>query len=336
VGKKFFRTFIVLCAACAAVVYYTVWAPLTFPSPKTVVITKGKSFAAAAEVLRDSGVIPNTMVFRVVGKVFGIQTVRSGKYSFTSGISTIDLMRDMQTGRSAVSFFVTIPEGYRARQIARTLRRDAGVDSAEFMELIGKPAEFGLPPHTASLEGYLFPDTYDFAWHEDAHEVVARMVNRYRKFFDDSLARRAKELKLSVNEVMTMASIVEGEAVKDDERPMIAGLYYNRLKKKMRLEADPTIQYIIPDGPRRLTYDDLNLKSPYNTYRSLGLPPGPINNPGRASILAALFPAKHQYLFFVADGNGGHTFARTYDEHMRNVREFRRHRSELTGEKIIR
>ncbi|MGE5314444.1 MAG: endolytic transglycosylase MltG [Acidobacteriota bacterium] len=336
-GKRLVRTFIALCLTLAAVAWYAIWAPHRFAEPKKiVVIGKGKSFAAAAEVLRDSGVISNTYLFRAVGKLFGIQTVRAGKYELESGMSTLEIMRDLKTGRSAISFFVTIPEGFRARQIARTLRREVGIDSARFMQLFMKAGEFGMPAKTASLEGYLFPDTYDFAWHEDEREIIGRMVGQYKRFFCDSLMRRAKELKLSVNDVMTMASIVEGEAVKAEERPIIAGLYYNRLKKKMRLEADPTIQYAIPDGPRRLSYEDLKTESPYNTYRKAGLPPGPINNPGRASILAALYPAKHQYLFFVADGNGGHVFARTYDEHMNNVRAYRRHRAEQTGDRASR
>lgn len=333
VVKKIFRTFILLAAACAAAIWYAVWAPHTFPSPKTVVITKGKSFAAVAEILGDSGVISSPTIFRVVGKVFNIQTVRSGTYSIASGISTIDLLRDLQTGRTAVSFFVTIPEGFRARQIARTLRREVGIDSAKFMELLTHPDAFGLPAHMASVEGYLFPETYDFSFHENEHDIVQTMIGEFRKFFADSLRLRAKALKLSVNEVMTLASIVEGEAVHDEERPVIAGLYYNRLKKKMRLEADPTVQYAIADGPRRLTYDDLKINSPYNTYRTAGLPPGPINNPGRASILAALYPAKNSFLFFVADGRGGHVFAKTYPEHMKNVSAYRKHRADLIGDR---
>jgi UPF0755 protein len=307
--------------------YYAVWAPHSFTSPKTVMIGRGKSFAAAAEALQDSGVISNAFLFRVVGKAFGVRSVRAGKYQFTSGVSTIDLIRDLQEGASAVAFFVTIPEGFKGVQIAHTLRREVGIDSAKFMGLFADARQFGLPPHTKTLEGYLFPDTYDFAWGEDEHAIIERMVHRFQKFFVDSLARRAKAMKLSMNEVMTMASIVEGEAVKADERPVIAGLYYNRLRIKMRLEADPTVQYAIADGPRRLTYEDLKMASPYNTYRVQGLPPGPINNPGKASILAALYPSKNKFLFFVADGTGAHRFARTYDEHMKNVREYRKHRS---------
>jgi UPF0755 protein len=327
VGKRIFRKFLLACVVCAALAYYAVWAPRYFPEPKTVVIGKGKSFAAASELLRDSGVISNSVIFRMVGKIVGIHSVRAGRYVISSGVSTLDVLRDLRDGRSAVSFFVTIPEGFRGVQIARTLRREIGADSAKFMALFEKGSQFGLPRQTKTLEGFLFPDTYDFQWQEDERSIIERMVHRYREFFVDSLERRAKEMKLSVHDVMTMASIVEGEAMKDDERPAIAGLYYNRLKLHMRLEADPTVQYTLPDGPRRLSYDDLKTTSPYNTYRNQGLPPGPINNPGRASILAALFPVKHQYLFFVADGTGGHVFARTYGEHMKNVRAYRKHRT---------
>jgi UPF0755 protein len=139
----------------------------------------------------------------------------------------------------------------------------------------------------------------------------------------DSLKLRAKELGYSVHEVLTLASIIEGETKKPEEMPVIAEVYYNRLKRGMKLEADPTIQYLIEGKWRRLLYKDLRKDNPYNTYMYYGLPPGPINNPGKTAILAALYPAEGDYLFFVADGNGGHKFARTYSEHLKNVREYR-------------
>ena len=133
---------------------------------------------------------------------------------------------------------------------------------------------------------------------------------------------------MTMHQVLTLASIVEGESGIDEERPMIAGVYWNRLKNRMRLEADPTIQYVLPDGPRRLFHRDLRLGSPYNTYRNYGLPPGPINNPGKKAILATLYPEKHQYLYFVATGVGGHRFSRTYAEHQKAARAYRRARRE--------
>jgi UPF0755 protein len=135
---------------------------------------------------------------------------------------------------------------------------------------------------------------------------------------------RAKELGFTTHQVITLASIVEGEAMYEDEKPRIAGVYLNRLKRNMPLEADPTIQYIIPDGPRRLYYKDLTIQSPYNTYLNKGLPPGPVNNPGKSSILAVLYPEKHKFLYFVSDGRGRHVFSKTYVEHLTAVRRYRK------------
>lgn len=154
------------------------------------------------------------------------------------------------------------------------------------------------------------------------------MVKGFKDFYVDSLKTRQEALKLTLNEVLTLASIVEGEAMLDEERAVIAGVYLNRLKKRMRLEADPTVQYAIPDGPRRLTYSDLRFNSPYNTYVHYGLPPGPINSPGRKSILAALYPQFHSFLYFVANGSGGHIFSRTYSEHQKAVQSYRKMRRE--------
>jgi UPF0755 protein len=147
-------------------------------------------------------------------------------------------------------------------------------------------------------------------------------------FYVDSLQKRQEEVKLTLPQVLTLASIVEGEAHLDRERPIIAGVYLNRLKKRMRLEADPTVQYVIPDGPRRLLFSDLRYDSPYNTYLYYGLPPGPINSPGRKSILAVLYPEKHSFLYFVADGTGGHVFTKNYLEHQKAVKAYRQYRRE--------
>jgi peptidoglycan lytic transglycosylase G len=152
------------------------------------------------------------------------------------------------------------------------------------------------------------------------------MVGEFQSFYSDSLRDRAKNLGWTTNQVMTLASIVEGEAILDEERPLISGVYHNRLRKGMRLEADPTIRYVIENVPRRILYSDLEIDDPYNTYRNRGLPPGPINNPGRKSILAALWPAKTDYLFFVANGKGGHWFSSNYTQHLRFVHKYRRER----------
>jgi len=148
--------------------------------------------------------------------------------------------------------------------------------------------------------------------------------NAFNIFYVDSLKRRATELGYSTHEILTLASIIKGETNGVDEMKRISGVYHNRLKRGMKLQADPTVQYLLPDGWRRLLYEDLEIDSPYNTYKYAGLPPGPINNPGKNAILAALYPENNKYFYFVADGKGGHKFGKTHREHIRNVREYRR------------
>jgi|TARA_B100001105_G_scaffold79331_1_gene62840 UPF0755 protein len=155
------------------------------------------------------------------------------------------------------------------------------------------------------------------------------MVEEYKKNFNDDLRMRMKDIGMTEREVITLASIIEGEAIYNRERPVIAGVYHNRLKLGMRLQADPTIQYIVEDGPRRLLKKDLKIDSPYNTYLNYGLPPGPINNPGLESIKAALYPADTEYLYFVARGDGYHNFSRTEEEHNKAKREFQKLRRKV-------
>ncbi len=174
------------------------------------------------------------------------------------------------------------------------------------------------------MEGYLFPDSYYVYERSSPSEIIGIFYNGFKKFMTDSLQARADLMRFSVHDILTLASIVEGETNKIDEMPKIASVYLNRLDRGMKLEADPTIQYLQPNGWKRLLYKDLKINSPYNTYLYTGLPPGPINNPGREAILAVLYPAKTNYLFFVATGEGGHNFSRTFSEHLRNVAKYRR------------
>ncbi len=175
-----------------------------------------------------------------------------------------------------------------------------------------------------SMEGYLFPDSYDIYERSSPSEIIGIFYNGFKKFMTDSLRARADSMGFTVHDILTLASIVEGETNKTEEMPEIASVYLNRLNKGMKLEADPTIQYLQPNGWKRLLYKDLKINSPYNTYLNTGLPPGPINNPGREAILAVLYPADTDYLFFVASGQGGHNFSKTYSQHLRNAAKYRR------------
>ena len=327
-----FRWLTLLASAAAAFllsVYTVFYLPNSFdPSPKFITVSKGQSFSSLADSLENKGIILSQFTFKLAGKYLGItQKMRVGKYSFVSGVNNLEILRDIESGRSTVSTSVPLREGVKAKVFARILRRHIGIDSARFMQYYRDTSLIGIYPHNSpTIEGYLMPDTYSFFWQDDERAIIQRMITEFREFFVDSLQQRMRALGYDLNEVMTMASIVEGEAVYDDERPIIAGVYYNRLKRRMKLQADPTVWFVVSDSSRRLTRNSLKVDSPYNTYLYYGLPPGPINNPGRRAILAALYPTAHNYIYFVADYNGRHRFAKNYEEHQRNVRLYRKAR----------
>ena len=312
---------------------YVFFGPNNFEgSPdKIFFVSRGQSFGAIVDSLASQGIIRDKALFVFVAKMRGgISRLQVGKYLSHSGASNSEIYLAMRSGRGGMPIQVTIPEGLTARAQARILARTAGIDSAKYMRLVNDESfARSLGVEARSLEGYLFPETYVFTWQQDEREIAKKLVDQFMRFYTDSLRERERELGWTTGQVLALASIVEGESRIKDERPVVAGVYRNRLRKGMLLEADPTIQYILEEGPRRLLYTDLKMDSPYNTYRHKGLPPGPVNNPGRASILAALYPAEHNYYFFVANGTGGHWFSTTFEEHKRMVR-MARHRRALS------
>lgn len=327
---------IVLCL-CGWVTYAFWWANTwEGPEERVFFVSKGETFASIVDSLEADGIIRSRALFVFIAKVTGgTSHMQVGKYVFRNGVDNITLYRQLRTGRGTSLIAVTVPEGFLSRQQAHLFARAVGLDSARFVDLVqdeGFTRSLGV--EASSLEGYLFPDTYDLPWEPDEKEVIRTIVSEFERFFSDTLEERANSLGWTTNQVLTLASIVEGESRVAHERPIIAGVYRNRLRKGMRLEADPTIQFILSDGPRRILYDDLHIESRYNTYRYAGLPPGPVNNPGRASILAALYPAEHGYLYFVANGSGGHMFSRTFEEHQRQARMYRRVRARQRAEML--
>ena len=317
----------VLVAAIGVTLSWVFFGPNTFPGggEKTFYVSRGQAFGSVVDSLESSGIIRSGPLFVFVAKVLGAtRRVYSGKYVFPSGVSNYDIARWLQGGRGTVLISVTVREGIRSRTQARIFRNTLGIDSARYMTLVNdEDSVHSLGIDAPSLEGYLLPETYRFPWQPDEKEVIRAQVRLFKEVYDDGLKARAKELGWTTDQVLAMASIVEGEALLGEERPIIAGVYHNRLRKGMRLEADPTIQFIIEDGPRRLLYSDLRRDSPYNTYMYRGLPPGPINNPGKACIRAALYPEQHNYLYFVADGKGGHTFSESYAGHAQAVKDYK-------------
>jgi UPF0755 protein len=321
-----------VCILSAAGVYGIFLLPYYYHDPggKVVTIPRGASFRSAVDSLASSHAIRSRWTFQIAGRLLGYtKTIKTGKYLFISGQSNYDILKDIREGKSRLVIQVTIPEGWRMEQMARRYMHEIGIDSEKFIALCHDSLflhEHGI--ESGSLEGYLMPDTYAFYWQTDEREVLVRMLDGFKLFYHDSLLGRQREMKATQQEILTMASIVEAESSVGDERPVIAGVYWNRIKKRMRLEADPTVQYALGEG-KRLNHRDLDFDSPYNTYRHYGLPPGPINNPGKSSILAALFPQQNEYLYFVATGVGGHRFSKNFNDHQKNINKYHRTRREL-------
>ncbi|MCI0450537.1 MAG: endolytic transglycosylase MltG [Chlorobi bacterium] len=288
-------------------------------------IIKGDNLRSVATKLEESEVIFNKYILIALGRVFGYQVnLIPGEYKLENGLTYLVILKTLTDPSVMRSVTITIPEGLNIKQIARLLHRQIGVDSARFVEE-GKNDSLikMLDIEADNLEGFLFPDTYRISIGGNINierEIVSILANEFRKKINMEIKEEMEKQNLSLNELITIASIIEGETRYDEEKKTIAGVYYNRLKRGIKLEADPTVQYSLPDGPKkRLKFSDLKYPSPYNTYLNKGLPPGPINNPGLSSILAALDPEEHNYLYFVAKGDGSHRFAETYDEHKKNI-----------------
>ncbi len=300
--------------------YYSGKAPVRFE------IAKGESLDQITEKLYEHGIVPNRTSMKVAAFLYGAEKkIRAGRYEIPNGLSYLDLIELFLNGKADFLVNVKLYAGSRIKSMAATLKVNAFIDSVSFVnECNDRDFLDSLGLDYPTIEGYLLPQQYSLYERSSAREVIKKVYNGFANFFNDSLKSRAKELGYSVHDIVTIASIIEGETKKKEEMPVIAEVYYNRLKRGMKLEADPTVQYLIEGKWRRLLYQDLKTDSPYNTYLHYGLPPGPINNPGKPALLAALYPDNNNYLYFVADGNGGHKFSTTYSEHLKNVREYRR------------
>ncbi len=297
-------------------------------SPVEVEVSSGMSLAGVAENLRDEGVIRNRWVFLLAGRWGGVDTrVKTGHYTFSPAQSTAEILRLLRQGSVSLTR-LTIPEGLTAEQTAASIERQTGlpveaflghVDSVDASSLLGFPAD--------GMEGFLFPNTYMVSEGVRPQDIVRLMSDAFHEAVGDSFLRKAWAADLSPFEVVTLASIIEKEARVPEERPRISAVFHNRLRKGWRLEADPTVRYALKNWNGLLTYKDLEVDSPYNTYRVRGLPPGPIASPGRASIEAALNPRPDvDDLYFVARGDGSHEFSKTLAAHLRAIDRLRRKR----------
>ena len=302
-----------------------------------VTIPKGASLKEVSTTLQDYNIIRNERSFLLAVKTLGYEKdMPAGRFKLVKASTNFDIIDQLVNGIQ-VNKRGTILEGWTIDVIAKELHDKIGIDQDEFKSACTNELllwKWGISEKT--VEGYLFPNTYLFSEEEDVQDIIGRMINEYKQRITLEFRDRMQELGMEEKEIITLASIIEGEAIYDKERAVISGVYHNLLNIGMRLQADPTIQYIINDSPRRLLNKDLKIKSPYNTYLNKGLPPGPINNPGIESIKAALYPAETDYIYFVARGDGFHTFSRTKEEHNIAKRKFQKIRRQLkktTGEK---
>ncbi len=289
-----------------------------------VEIPEGATYKQAINILYGNNLIRDKNIFIVLGRLTGLdRKIRYGFYSFWGTMSPFQVFKRLKEGK-IIEYDVTIVEGDSLLEIGNKLAENKIMHIEDFNRLT-RDRDFLklLDVDAPSLEGYIFPQTYRIPKGVNPKVLLKGMVGMLRSEYTEKLLERMKEIGWSENRVLTLASIIEKEAISDDERPIISAVYHNRIKKDMPLQADPTSIYGVKSSRRKITRSDLKRKTDYNTYVIKGLPPGPIACPGIKSITAALYPAKVPYLYFVSENNGKHYFSKTLEEHMAAIRRIR-------------
>lgn len=320
------RTIIILLlvagCACVAWVGWAVTSPVAPTREQFVLLRPGFSTRRIASELKAAGVIRNEGAFRLWHYLNRGKSLKAGEYRFVSAESVAEVHRRLVRG-DIYTRTVVIPEGYTVFDVAQAMEQAGLGSKEEFLKVAQSDTGLisDMAPEAQSLEGYLFPDTYEFTRLQTPRDIAAVMVKHFRQ------VAGAIGLTSDVQRIVTMASIVEKETAAPEERAKVASVYYNRLARKMALGADPSVIYaelLAGTYQGTLRHDDLQTNSPYNTYRNAGMPPGPIASPGRSALEAAMHPAQTDYLYFVSDANGHHRFARTLEEHNQNINAYRR------------
>ncbi|HET9028960.1 MAG TPA: endolytic transglycosylase MltG [Candidatus Aquilonibacter sp.] len=313
---------VLLCVILAGMwTWWSVYGDRSHPAQSTqVVIQRGSTFSDIAHQLADAGVIGNATAFRLLARTEHADVdVHAGAFRFPAHQSASDVLHSLLTGGAQVATWVTIPEGFTAKQIAQRLGADGIGDASTFeRSFLSTPLDVD-GTKTKNLEGFLFPSTYLVPLDATPVQIEKQLTDEFFKELPADAQARAKALHVTVPQGVVVASLIEREAKIDADRPMIAGVIYNRLRLNMPLQVDATIEYALPEHKTELSFADLKIDSPYNTYLHAGLPPTPIANPGRASLEAAFHPAATDSLYYVYCGNGHHVFAKTLSEHQANV-----------------
>jgi len=311
-SKIIILSFMITLLICAGIVM-ALLIPSTASSKQTIIIPRQIGLRAIGDVLASHNLVHHSLQFSWPAKLLGSDNLKAGEYEFPARISVLDIIALLRTGKSVVHK-LTIPEGLTNADIARLLDAEPLLTEAT---------------GTTPAEGRLFPATYHFSYGDSRPQLLDHMARLAQQTLQELWAKRAPGLPFATPEqALTLASIVEKETGLAIERPRVAGVFINRLRQGIKLQSDPTVIYALTQGKaalkRGLTSADLTFPSPYNTYFTMGLPPAPIANPGRAALEAVLHPEKHEFLYFVADGSGGHAFAKTLDEHNKNVARWRK------------
>ncbi len=304
--------------------------PVNVDNPQDIVIEipSGSSTMKIADILKENNLIKDKLVLKKIVKDKNLDgKLKAGTYTLNSGMDLEQIVYQLEAGgKSDNTVAFTIPEGYDIKDIAERLNELKIIDKYVFLDLTSDVKNFSDKytflkelPEGQSLEGVLFPDTYEVYVNTSEEEIIERMLSRFEEFYEKDLKNKIENSDLNFNETITLASIVEKEARVDEERPTISGVFYNRLEKDMLLQADATVQYALGERRERLYYKDLEIESPYNTYIHKGLPPAPIASPGEKSLIAAVNPSDVDYLYYVLkkDGSGRHIFTKTYEEHLK-------------------
>ncbi|WP_051276609.1 endolytic transglycosylase MltG [Desulfovirgula thermocuniculi] len=302
--------------------------PPGFGRTVSVIVPRHASTGEIGWLLQEKGLVRSGGAFSFYARLKGVDSqLKAGRYTFTTSMPLGELVDRLVAGEAEVRV-VTIPEGFTVNQIADLLEREGLASRQEFLTAAANadfPYPFikNLPPGPNRLEGYLYPDTYYLGYNLAPQEIIEMMLSRFaQKMKELDYSRRAEQAGLTLHQAVTIASMVEREAKVDEERPLIAGVILNRLRLGMPLQVDATVQYALGTHRAKLYYRDLGVNSPYNTYLFSGLPPGPIACPGEASLLAAVLPARTEYLYYVARPDGTHAFARTLEEHNANKKKY--------------
>jgi UPF0755 protein len=289
----------------------------------TVNVRPGQSLKAVADTLRQKEIIGNSLKFILIARMKGYdKRLKAGEYMLSAAMSPRKILKIIVKGTVRL-YKLTVPEGYNLHQIAELVENLKFGTKLEFIKAATNTAlvrKSGLEGDT--FEGYLFPDTYFFPKDVTVEKIISSMVNRFRSVFSPEWEARAKSLGFTVHQIVTLASIIEKETGAPFERPIISSVFHNRLKKNMRLESDPTVIYGIKNFDGNLTRKHLLTRTPYNTYAIRGLPAGPIANPGRLSLEAALYPEKTSFIYFVSKKDSTHHFSTSLEQHNRAVRKY--------------